>query len=310
MSKKITVIGFGNVGRVLVNLFMGSNHPIELNIMDPAEWLSGAFLDIKHSLGMQPNKRVHFNDREQFLAADFVFFTAGVPGKHGASRLTTVDANTELVRTVFHGKKLNPKMFVIAITNPVDVITAAIVQYSGLPANQVFGTGTFLDSMRFSFYLAKEGQVDYQDVNAMVLGEHGASCVPVVSHSRLKGISLLESDLITEEKIQMAFDQTLNAAFEIRKTESGTAMAVSHCALRLFEFLTDSKEHQVPVSMLLSAEWMQVLGLKRKICMSVPATISEKGIAIPAPLHLTEKELIGLKESAKVLEEHQKFLEA
>ena len=146
MSIKVTIIGYGNVGRVLTHLLLGSNHALELNIMDPADWLSGAFLDLKHALGMQPNKRVHFNDQELFENSDYVFFTAGVLSKHGASRLTTVKDNAQLVKNIFFGKELNPEMHIIAITNPVDVITAAIFKYSNLPGNQVLGTGTYLDS--------------------------------------------------------------------------------------------------------------------------------------------------------------------
>ena len=308
MGKKITVIGFGNVGRALVNLLLGSNHKIRLNIMDPAERLSGAFLDIQHALGMQPEKRVYFNDDEFFLDSDFVFFTAGVPGKHGASRLSTVVDNTTLVRNIFERKKLNPQMFVIAITNPVDVITAAIIQYSELPAKQVLGTGTFLDSMRFSFYLAKEAQVDYRDVQALILGEHGTSCVPILSRSSFKGELLHQYQLFTQEKIDAAINQTINAAYEIRKTEPGTSTAASHCAFRLFEYLTDSEEHQVAVSVLLTSEWLQLLELEKTICMSVPAILSEKGVSIMEPLKLTEDERLHLKMSAQLLSEYQTFL--
>lgn len=309
MSKKITVVGFGNVGRVLVNLLLGSDHQMELNIMDPAEWLSGAFLDIKHALGMQPNKRVYFNDSRHFQDADFVFFTAGVPGKHGASRLSTVAANTHLVREVFEGVPLNAEMIIIAITNPVDVITAAILQYSQLPQKQILGTGTFLDSIRFSYHLANEVGVDYRDVNAMILGEHGASCLLVASHSFFKGSLIRSSELFTSEKVDVAFDKTQNAAYEIRKTEPGTSIAVAHCALRLMEYFMDTEVHQVSVSVLLSKEWVALLELERAICVSVPVMISKDGMFIKKPIELTSEELQNFRSSARLLSEYQTFLE-
>jgi len=309
MTKTVTVIGLGNVGRVLVHLLLGSNHSLRLNILDPADWLPGAFLDIEHALGMQPNKRVHFNDQQLFEASDFVFFTAGFPSKHGASRLTTVRDNTQLVKEIFFEKELNPKIHIVAITNPVDVITAALLKYSGLPSNQVIGTGTYLDSQRFSYHLAQLAQVDYREVEALILGEHGESCAPILSKSLYQHQPILESKLFTPELTDKALYQTHHAAFEIRKTEPGTSTAVSHCAMRIMEFLMDKEENQLPVSVLLTDAWTNQLELKHPICMSIPTVLSSKGLQIPEPIQLKNGELSALKRSAQMLLEYQGFLE-
>ncbi|MCR9171235.1 MAG: hypothetical protein NXI10_01995 [bacterium] len=308
MTKTITVIGYGNVGRVLVNLLLGSSHHIHLNILDPADWLTGAFLDLEHALGMQPNKRVHFNDQQLFESSDYVFFTAGTPSKHGSSRLTTVKDNTQLVKDLFLGKDLNPNMCVIAITNPVDVITAAIFKYSNLPWNQVVGTGTYLDSQRFSYHLAQLTGTDYRDVNALILGEHGESFAPILSQSSYSGKPLMEGSKFTPTVTDRALYQTHHAAFEIRKTEPGTSMAVSHCALRIMEYFEDEVERHIPASVLLNDVWTKKLELAHPICMSVPVVISSKGLEIPDPLELKNSELSALKRSAQVLLEYQGFL--
>lgn len=308
MSVRITIIGYGNVGRVLTNLLLGSNRAMELNLMDPADWLSGAFLDLKHSLGMQPNKRVYFNNREFFKTSDVVFFTAGVPSKHGASRLTTVQENSQLVKDLFGGVQLNPRMRIIAITNPVDVITAAIYKYSELPWNQVVGTGTFLDSQRFSYHLAELGGVDYQEVNALILGEHGESCAPILSASYYQNKQLQESEWFTTELIEKALYQTRHAAFEIRKTEPGTSMAVSHCALRIMECWLDDHPALIPVSVVLNERWMNLLELEHPVCMSVPVVVSAHGIMIQDPPQLSIEEFESLKRSAQILSQYQAFL--
>ncbi len=309
MSKTITVIGFGNVGRVLVNLLLGSDHSMRLNIVDPADRLSGIFLDLEHALGMQPDKRVYFNDQKLFEASDFVFFTAGCLSKHGTSRLTTVKENTKLVKDVFFGKELNDEMYVIAITNPVDVVTAAIVKYSGLPDNQVMGTGTYLDSQRFSYHLAQLARVDYRDVNALMLGEHGESCAPILSRSYFKDEPILKSKLFQAEITDKALYKTRHAAFEIRKTEPGTSIAVSHCAIRTMECLMDDEEHRLPLSVLLNEAWTNHLELTHPICISVPVVLSSKGLKIPEPLQLKKGELSALKRSAQMLLDYQGFLE-
>jgi len=309
MSVKVTVVGYGNVGRVLTNLILGSDRSLVLNIMDPAEWLSGAFLDLKHALGMQPNKRVHFNDHDLFLASDYVFFTAGLPSKHGTSRLTTVKDNTQLVRDVFFEKQINSNMRIIAITNPVDVITAAIYKYSGLQCRHVIGTGTYLDSERFSYHLSQLTGTDFRDLNALILGEHGESGAPILSRSLYKNKSLEESELFTPEITDKALYQTHQAAFEIRKTEPGTSMAVSHCALRIMEHLENDEAQCIPVSVLLNERWTEYMELKHPVFMSVPTVLSSEGLVIPDPMELKNEELSALKRSAQMLLEYQGFLE-
>lgn len=307
MSIAVTVIGYGNVGRVLTNLLLGSNMEMDLNIMDPADWLSGAFLDLKHATGMQPNKRLYFNDADVFERSNFVFFTAGVPSKHGTSRLSTVKDNLELVHDVFAGRTLRSDMRIIAITNPVDIITAGIITTTKLPKNQVIGTGTYLDSMRFSYHLAEQAGVRPMDVNALILGEHGESCAPILSHSTFRNAPL-KNALLSKMQIEKALYQTVHAAFEIRKTESGTSMAVSHCALRIMEYWMSDTEVILPLSVVLDASHVTWLELQYPICMSVPVGISSKGLRIQDPLALENGELSALRRSAQVLSEYQEFL--
>lgn len=304
----ITIIGYGNVGRVLGTLLLGTDYAIDLNIVDPSDHLSGAFLDLEHAMVLQPWKRLHFNDMKRFEESDYLFFAAGVPSEHGASRLTTVKDNTRLVKTIFSGKSLKPSMRIVAITNPLDVITAALVKHSGLPKDQIIGTGTFLDSKRLEYFLAKGAKVDGSQVKALVLGEHGESFVPILSHSSFQGKPILSSKYFSENVIEKAVYQTHHAAFEIRKTEPGTSMAVAHCALRLMEFWMQEVETLVPVSVLLDATHCNWLELENSICMSVPVFISQKGVRFGQPPELTHEENFGLKASAAILAKFQMFL--
>ncbi len=308
MSITITVVGYGNVGRVLTNLLLGTHLNMELNIMDPADYLTGAFLDLKHASGLQPQKQIYFNQADVFERSDYVFFTAGIPSKHGASRLSTVEDNLQLVRAVFGGKQLRSDMRIIAITNPVDVITAGIISATQLPKEQVVGTGTFLDSVRFSYHLAELNQVNIHQVDALILGEHGASCVPIISHSLCSGGPILKSSSIANKCIEKAIYQTKNAAFEIRKTEPGTSMAVSHCAMRIMEYWMQPTETIVPISVLIDDENTQWLELAQPICMSLLVSISSKGVKLQEPMLLEKEELKTLKESAHVLMKYQGFL--
>ena len=304
----ITIIGYGNVGRVLGTLLLGTRHAINLNIVDPSDHLSGAFLDLKHAMGLQPSKKVYFNDMRRFEQSDYLFFAAGVPSEHGASRLTTVKANTRLVQSIFEGKSLKSSMRVIAITNPLDVITAALIKHTGLPTNQIVGTGTFLDSKRLEYYLAEGAKVDCGDVQALVLGEHGESFVPIFSQSSYQGKPILDSALFSDKIIEKAVYETHHAAFEIRKTEPGTSMAVAHCALRLMEVWMREVETHIPVSVFLDATHSNWLELNNPICITVPVFLSNKGVRFAHPPDLTADEYRGLKTSAATLKKFQTFL--
>jgi L-lactate dehydrogenase len=172
------------------------------------------------------------------------------------------------------------------------------------------GTGTFLDSERFAYYLAKNTSLDQVEIDALVLGEHGESFVPVLSRTQYKGKPIQEQESFTKEVIDKAIYQTHHAAFEIRKTEPGTSMAVSHCALRIMEYWSQENETIVPISVLVDSELVKTIGLKHPVVMSIPVRISSAGIQRETPLQLSPEECNQLKKSAETLQQYQGFLKS
>lgn len=303
----ISLIGYGTVGRALSLLLLGSNLDFCLNIIDPDPEKRGVFLDLKHGARMQSKKALYFNDDGLIDDSDYIFFTAGVPTKHGASRLSTAETNIVLVQEIFRDKNLKATAKIIAVTNPVDLITRALIEATGLPSSQVVGTGTLLDSSRFSYHLSDLIKQPLADVNGWVLGEHGNSQVVSVSLSTVKGEPIVTNRDVNLEILNTAGSLTRNAAYEIRKTEPGTSIAVSQCVLELFRFFEKGRSPLIPVSVLLNEPHLNWLGVQGPLCMSVPVRINEHGIVLPAPPEITEDELDQLKKSATKLMNYNRY---
>lgn len=297
----LTIIGYGNVGSTLSLLLLNSKHDIRLNIMEPDQTCEGAFLDLTHGMSLFVNKELHINDEQLFLDADFVFYTAGIPNEQGVSRLSRALENVHLAKEIFGGKNFKSKPYIIVITNPVDIVTQAIQKFSGIPAERVIGTGTFLDSLRLAYYLAKLSRFNQDAIETLVLGEHGASQVPIYSNTRINGKSIESYPEIDLNMLAEAKECTINAAYQIRQTQDGTKYGVSKCAEILLDYLLSAEEHCLALSMKTNEHYRSLLSLDHDIYLSLPVSIKDGKIEINNTLELPESELNALKESARML---------
>ena len=179
MSKKISLIGAGQIGGTLAHLIGTSS----------------------------------YKDTEN---SDVIIITAGVPRKPGMTRDDLLGTNLKIIKKVGEEiKKTSPKAFVICITNPLDIMVMAFQKYSGLPTNKVVGMAGILDSSRFKYFLSQELKVPVKDIETLVLGGHGDTMVPMPNHTTVKGKSL--KDLITKEKLQLIVERTRKGGAEIIK---------------------------------------------------------------------------------------------
>jgi len=297
----VTIIGFGTVGSSLLLLLLNNKQAIRLNVMEPNDQREGAFLDFSHSMSLYSNKELIVNDEDLFNDSDFIFYTAGIPNIHGVSRLSIAGKNIQLTKELFKGRKFNKTPYVVAITNPVDIISHALCQFSELPADHVVGTGTFLDSVRLAYYLSTLSDYKADDFDPYVLGEHGESQFGAYSFTKVKGTNILCCDEFSAETLITAEKLTRNAAFQIRETQKGTTYAVSKCAEVIMNSLLDKEAHRFPLSMLTNKYFNSLLQLDRSIYISMPAEISAQGIKIVSDIQLTEAELRSYRKSAEIL---------
>ncbi len=214
--KKIALIGGGQIGGVLTQL-IASKELGDVVLYDIVEDLpQGKSLDIAEASkvdGFDVNLK-GTNDYKDIEASDLVIITAGLPRKPGMSRDDLLVTNANIMKTVAENvKKFAPNSIVIVISNPLDAMVTLFQKISGFPHNRVFGQAGVLDSSRFATFIAWELGVSVKDVNALVLGGHGDTMVPIVRYANVNGIpvlELLERKYKDKAKVKEVMDAMVN----------------------------------------------------------------------------------------------------
>ena len=294
MKKKISLIGAGQIGGTLAHLIGLKELVSEVVLFDVAPGVAkGKALDIAQSSSVDGfDVKFKGTDKyEDIKDSNVIIITAGVPRKPGMSRDDLLGINLKIMKQVAIGVKNNcPEAFVICITNPLDVMVMAFQKYSKLPTNKVVGMAGILDSSRFKFFLSLELGVPVKQIDAMVMGGHGDTMVPLPRFTKVNGKML--NDLINEgkisaDKVESINQRTRDGGAEIVKylekgsayyapAASGVEMAIS--------FLNDEKK-VLPCAAHLNGEY----GIKN-VYAGVPVLIGNKGVEKIEEIQLDEKE--------------------
>lgn len=299
----VTVIGFGYVGSSLSLLLLNSKHQICLNVMDPNPQCDGALLDLAHGIPLFHQKELHINDEELFLNADFIYYAAGKSNIQGTSRLSTAQQNVQLSKEIFAQRIFTNNPYIIVITNPVDIISQSVFQFTNLPAKNVIGTGTFLDSVRLAYYLSFISELNATDFETVVVGEHGDSQVPIYSLCKAKGLPILSHPMFSKKDLKNTTALTKKAAFQIRETQEATTYGVSICAATLLDYFLSKEEYSLTLSMLTNEHYRSILLLEKNIYIGVPVFIKNGVITINNEVNMLEEELNAYRKSARILSE-------
>ncbi|MEM8909431.1 MAG: hypothetical protein AAGD05_16410 [Bacteroidota bacterium] len=300
MKKVITVIGLGNVGQTLVqNLLMLNTHEWIINVLDPAN-VSGSIIDLAHAAAVSKRHEIMVNDFALFHTSDYIFHTAGPSFDLHASRLSVTEQSVELTYQIFENYRPQNKPYIIVIANPVDVISYHTWKASRLPADQILGTGTYLDTVRFEQSLAEVFEVPIAQIQGLIWGEHGDSQVPILSKSSINGQSLETVDAV---KLDRAIAQTVKAAYSIRLTQGATKYGVSQCAVQMLLGLMDEQGIDLPASVLVNAANQQLLQCG-PIYLSCPIRLSTGGVKQYSMNNLSAEEMKKMRHSASIIEKH------
>ena len=191
ISNKVAIVGVGNVGATLGYGLLVSGLATEIVLIDrnflKAE---GEAMDLTHAVPMMKPTRIYAGNYEDCSDAAITVITAGAAQKPGETRLDLAVKNTEIIKEIVKQVvQNNPDGLILVATNPVDILTYASIEYSGLHPNRVFGSGTILDTARFRL-LSQRFEVDPRSVHAYIIGEHGDSEVPVWSIANIAGMQL------------------------------------------------------------------------------------------------------------------------
>ena len=228
---KISLIGSGQIGGTLAHLIGIKDLVDEVVLFDVASGIAkGKALDIAQSSSVDGfNVKLSGTDNyEDIKNSDVIIITAGVPRKPGMSRDDLLGINLKIIKEVAHGiKQYSPNAFVICITNPLDVMVMALQKYSGLPAKKVVGMAGILDSSRFKLFLSQELNVPVKEIEAMVMGGHGDTMVPLPRFTKVSGkplLDLVKEGKISQERLESINQRTRDGGAEIVKfLEKGSA---------------------------------------------------------------------------------------
>ncbi len=302
---KISLIGAGQIGGTLAHLIGLKELVNEVVLFDVASGIAkGKALDIAQSSSVDGfNVKFSGTDNyEDIKDSDVIIITAGVPRKPGMSRDDLLGINLKIIKQVAEGIKVNaPNAFVICITNPLDVMVMAFQKYSGLPANKVVGMAGILDSSRFKLFLSEELNLPVREIDAMVMGGHGDTMVPLPRFTKISGkplMDLLKDGKISEEKLESINQRTRDGGAEIVKyLEKGSAFyAPAASGVEMAEaFLKDQKK-LLPCAAHLHGEY----GINN-VYAGVPVIIGKEGVERIDEIDLNENEKTEFNNSVEAV---------
>ena len=299
---KISIIGAGNVGATTAH-WIASKELGDVVLLDIVEGMpQGKGLDLLEA-GPVEGFDVEIkgtNSYEETKNSDIIVITAGVPRKPGMSRDDLISINTKIVKEATQNAiKHSPNSILIVVTNPLDAMVFVAGKVSNFPKHRVMGMAGILDSTRFRTFIAKELDVSVEDVDAIVLGGHGDSMVPLPRYSTVNGIPITE--LLSQERINALVERTRRGGEEIvNLLKTGSAYYAPAAAVaEMVEAILKDKKRILPCAAYCNSEY-NVNGY----FVGVPVKLGRNGIEKVIELKLTDEE----KEAFRKSVEHVKGL--
>ena len=301
---RVAIVGAGNVGASIAFSLTLQGVCAEVMLIDRnPEKAFGEVLDLQHSIEyLNRNIHVMAGSYEDCKEADIVVITASAPFSGAGSRLEMLESTARIVKTI-----VEPIMAAgfdghfIVVSNPVDAIAHYVYQLSGLPKNQVIGTGTALDSARLKQIIAGIMNIDPRSVQAYVMGEHGDSQMVPWSHVRAGGkdfYQILADDVERFKDVDLddIVHRTIHAGHEVMKRKNSTQYGIASATTAIIKAVLYDENRMIPVSTLLEGEY----GEKGVFC-GVPAILNRTGVKEIGVYNLTTEELARFKHSVEVI---------
>ncbi|HEX8429914.1 MAG TPA: malate dehydrogenase [Longimicrobium sp.] len=304
---KITVVGAGNVGATAAQRVAEKELARQVILIDIAEGVpQGKGLDQFQSAPIEgfDSRIIGTNGYEESAGSGIYIVTAGIARKPGMSRDDLLTTNAGIVRQVCENiARVSPEAIIIMVSNPLDVMCHVAMQASGFPRERVIGMAGVLDTGRYRAFLAMELDVSVEDIQAMVLGGHGDTMVPLISYTTVSGIPVTQ--LMERSKLDAIVDRTRNGGAEIVKyLKTGSAYyAPSAGAVQMAEAIVKDKKRILPC-----AAWLQGEYGMSGLFLGVPVKLGRRGMEAIIEVELTDDEREALKKSADAVLEPMKLV--
>ena len=305
---KVTVVGAGNVGATCANVIAEKDFLHEVVLLDIKEGIAeGKSLDIWQTapINLYDTRLVgSTGDYSKTANSDVVVITSGLPRKPGMSRDDLIATNAGIVRTVTENIiKYSPDTIIVVVSNPLDVMTYCAFATARIPSSRVFGMAGILDTARYRAFLAEALNTSPKDIQAMLLGGHGDTMVPLPRYTTVAGIPVTE--LLAKDKLDAIVERTKSGGGELVNLMGTSAWyAPGAAAAQMVEAIVKDQKRIFPCCALLQGEY----GLK-DIYLGVPVKLGKKGIEQIIELNLTDDEKNLLMESAKSVKEVMNVLD-
>lgn len=300
---KVSVIGTGIIGSTVAYTLLLKALAAEIMLVNRNEGRARAKeVDLSHCTPILEDTVIKHGSLKDSYDSDIVVVTCGMLPSERGTRMDVLPSNIEIFKSIIPEiAQYSPEAVIIVVTNPVDVMTYAAYRLSGFPRGRVIGSGTLLDTTRLKYIIGRKFGLASSGIEAVIVGEHGDSMVPVWSLARYMDEDLgkylkdrnLDFDCSTKSDL---LQQTRRAGWEIRLGNEHSCYGISLSVVRIIEGLLGYHGAPLPVSSLLRGEH----GIS-EVCLSLPVKLGRKGIEEPLPIALSGEELVQLKNSASVL---------
>ena len=307
MLQKIAVVGAGNVGATAAQRLAEKNLARRVVMIDVVEGVpQGKGLDQWESAPIEgfDTRVVGSNGYDEAAGAEVFIVTAGIARKPGMSRDDLVKTNAGIVGSVAREiKRVAPQSIIVVVSNPLDVMCHVAMKESGFPRERVIGMAGVLDTARYRSFLAEALDVSVEDIQAMVLGGHGDTMVPLVNYTTVSGIPITQ--LMPREKLDAIVARTRTGGAEIvTLLKTGSAYyAPSAAAVQMAESIVNDQKRILPCSVWLEGEYGH-----SGLFLGVPCKIGRRGLESVIEVTLSPEEKTALAGSAEAVKEPMKAL--
>lgn len=302
-KEKIVVIGAGNVGEAIAYTLMVKVQANDIVLVDVnQDKAKGAAIDIAQGTSFHKQVQVRQGGYEECADARIIIVTAGIARKPGQTRLELAKTNVSIIRSITESiMKYAENPLIVVVSNPADVMTAAVKEFSGLPAHRVIGSGTSLDTARFRHNISTELDVNVKDVQAYIVGEHGDSQVAVWSSATIGGLPLKEY----EEQTGISLDRTAiaehtkNGGAEVIGLKGATFYGVAMSVSAIVETIINDDKEILPAAHVMDESFGEWAG----VAASLPCRIGWNGIEKAFKVPMDKEETEAMEHSVELLKE-------
>ncbi len=272
--------------------------PTDIFIIDIAFELANAnVLDLKDASALSTGVNIEIGSYDKLIDGDIVVISCGIAQKEGQTRTDLLNTNSEIIKSVINSiKETGKQVYIILVTNPVDILTHIAIKEANLPVGMVFGSGTLLDTARLRNAIAKDISVNTSNIHAYIMGEHGDTSFPVLSSVEVGGIPLSSMVHISDEYYEQISQKVRFSAYEIIKGKKATYYGIGSAISQICKAIINDENRIFPLSVRLEGQY----GF-HDVVAGIPVKLSAKGYEFIGEVALNDKEKQMMDNSVKVV---------